>query len=72
MHSQTYSQMQSLNIKRLAEQSSRVIASAILIDCPTVAATAAAIPSGYFVPTILTNYRLYYSRSVPLLDLFYC
>jgi hypothetical protein len=34
--------MQSLDIKRPAKQSSRVIASAILIDCPTTAAAAAA------------------------------
>jgi hypothetical protein len=47
--------MQSLDIKRPAKQTSRVVASAILIDCPTVAATATAIPSGYFIPTILTN-----------------
>jgi hypothetical protein len=64
--------MQSLDIKRPAELLSRVIASAILIDCPTVAATAAAIPSGYFISAILTDYCLYYSRSIPLLDLFYC
>ena len=63
--------MQSLDIKRPAEQMSPVIASAILINRPAAAA-AAAIPSDYFVSTILTNYYLYYSRSVPLLDLFYC
>ena len=63
--------MYSLNIKQLAKQTSRVIASAILIDRPTAAA-AAAIPSGYFVSTILTNYYLYCSRSVPLLDLYRC
>ena len=64
--------MQSLNIKQLAKQLSRAIASAILIDYPTAAATTANIPSGYFISTISTNYYLYYSRSVPLLDLFYC
>ena len=48
------------------------VVSAILIDCPAVAATATTIPFGYFVPTVLTNYYLYCSRSVPLLDLFYC
>jgi hypothetical protein len=64
--------MQSLNIKRPAERASRVVASTILIDCSTVTAAAAAISSDYSVPTILTDYYLYYSRSVPLLDLFYC
>ena len=63
--------MQSLNIKRPAEQASRIVASAILIGCPTVAATTTAIPSGYFIPTVLTNYRLYYLGSIPLLGL-YC
>ena len=63
--------MQSLDIKRPAEQTSRVTASAILIDRPA-AATAAAIPSGYFVSTVSTNYYLYCSRSVPLLDLYRC
>ena len=46
--------MQSLNIKRPAEQLSWAIASTILIDWPTAAA-ATAIPSGYFVSTVLTN-----------------
>ena len=64
--------MQSLDIKQPAKPASWVIASAILIDCPTVAAITATIPSGYFISTILTNYCLYYPRSVPLLDLFYC
>ena len=50
--------MQSLDIKRLAERSSWVIASAILIDCPTTAAAAAAIPSDCSVPTVLTNYSV--------------
>jgi hypothetical protein len=63
------SQIQSLDIKRPAEPLSRVVASAILIDCPAVAATATAIPFGYFVPTVLTDCCLYRSRSVPLLDL---
>ena len=48
------SQRQSLDIKRLAERSSRVIASAILIDRPATAA-ADAIPSDCSVPTVLTN-----------------
>ena len=47
------------------------MASAILIDCPTAAAATITIPSGYFISTILTNYYLYSSRSIPLLDLFY-
>ena len=64
--------MQSLDIKQLAERSSWVIASAILIDCSTVAAAVAAILFGYFVPTVSTDYCLYRFRSVPLLDLFYC
>ena len=42
-----------------------------MINCPAVAAAATAIPSGYFIPAVLTNYRLYYLRSVPLLGL-YC
>jgi hypothetical protein len=61
--------MQSLDIKRPAKPSSRVAASAILIDCPAVAATATAIPFGYFVPTVLTDCCLYRSRSIPLLNL---
>ena len=61
--------MQSLNIKRPAESSGRVVASAILIDWPAVAAAAAAIPFGYFVPTVSTDCCLYRSRSIPLLDL---
>jgi len=47
--------MQSLDIKRPAKRSSRVVASAILIDCPAVAAAATAIPSSYFVPAISTD-----------------
>ena len=61
--------MQSLDIKRPAKRSSRVIASAVLINCPTAAA-ATAIPSCYFVLTVLTNCYLYRPRSVPLLGLF--
>jgi hypothetical protein len=61
--------MQSLNIKRPAEPLSRVVASAILIDCPAVAATATAITFGYFVPAVSTDCYLYRSRSVLLLDL---
>ena len=49
------SQIQSLNIKRPAEQTSRAVVSAILIDQPAVAAAAAAIPFSCFVPTISTN-----------------
>ena len=63
--------MRSLNIKRPAESSSRVVVSAFLIDCPAVAATATTIPFGYFIPTVSTDYYLYRSRSIPLLDLFY-
>jgi hypothetical protein len=63
--------MQSLDIKRPAKPTSRVIASVILIDYPTAAAAATTIPSSYFVSTILANCYLYCSRSVPLLDLFY-
>ena len=51
--------MQSLDIKRLAEQLSRVVASAILIDCPAVAATAITILSGYFVPAVSAVLNLY-------------
>ena len=49
--------MQSLDIKRPAERSSRVIASAILIDCPTAAA-AAAIPSDRSIPTVSNQLTL--------------
>ena len=49
------SQIQSLNIKRPAEPSSRVIVSTILINCPAVAVAATTIPSGYFIPTVSTN-----------------
>ena len=49
--------MQSLDIKQLAKLSSWAIASAILIDCPTTAAAAAAIPSDCSVPTVLDLYR---------------
>jgi len=58
--------MQSLKIKRLAKQSSRVIASAILINCPAAAA-AAAIPSSYFISTVSTNYSI-----STVLDLYRC
>ena len=66
--------MQSLDIKRPAEWLSRVIASAILIDCPAVAATATTILSSYFVPAVLTDCSVstvlsYCVGSVPLLDL---
>ena len=64
--------MQSLDIKRPAERSSRVVASAILIDCPAVAAATTTILSGYFVPAVSTNCCLCCSKSVLLLDLFYC
>jgi hypothetical protein len=47
--------MQSLDIKRLAKRSGRVVASAILIDCPTGAAAATTILSNGSVPTVLTN-----------------
>ena len=61
--------MQSLDIKRPAEQLNQVKASAILIDCPAVVAATTAVPSSYFVPTVSTDYCLCCSRSVPLLDL---
>ena len=63
--------MQSLNIKQPAKPLSRAIAFTILIDCPTIAAATITILSSYFISTILTNYYLYSSRSVLLLDLFY-
>jgi hypothetical protein len=44
-----------------------VVVSAILIDCPTVAATATTIPFGYFVPTVLTNCSV-----STILDLYRC
>ena len=47
--------MQSLDIKRPAKWSSRVVASAILINCPAVAAAATAIPSYCSVLTVLTD-----------------
>jgi hypothetical protein len=50
--------MQSLNIKRPAKSASRVVVSAILINCPAVAATATTIQFGYFVPTVSTNYSI--------------
>ena len=66
--------MQSLDIKRPAKQSNQAKASAILINYPAVTAAATAIPSGYFAPTVSTNYSVstvlsYCARSVPLLDL---
>ena len=69
--------MQSLDIKRLAERLSRGIVSAILIDCPAVAAAAATILSGYSILATSTDCSistvlLYCAGSVPLLDLFYC
>jgi hypothetical protein len=48
--------MQSLDIKRPAKPTSRVVVSAILIDCPAVITAATTIPSNYSAPTILTNY----------------
>ena len=59
--------MQSLDIKLLAELLSWVVVSAILINCPAVTATATAIPSGYFIPTVLTNCSI-----STVLDLYYC
>ena len=78
------SQIQSLDIKQLAERSSRVIASTILIDCPAITATATTIPSSYFVSTVSTDCSvstvldlpdavltaISASRSVPLFWLF--
>ena len=69
--------MRSLNIKQLAERSNQVIASAILINYPAVAATATTILSGYFILATLTDCSisiilLNCAGSVPLLDLFYC
>jgi hypothetical protein len=61
------SQIQSLDIKRPAERSSRVIASAILIDCPTTAAAATAIPSDCSVPTVSTDCSV-----STILDLYRC
>ena len=58
--------MQSLNIKQPAKQTSWVTASAILINRPA-AATAATIPSGYFISTVLTNYSI-----STILDLYRC
>ena len=66
-HGQMYSQMQSLDIKRLAKLLSRVIASAILIDCSTVTAATAAISSDCSVPTVLTNCSV-----STILDLYRC
>jgi hypothetical protein len=59
--------MQSLDIKRPAERSSRAIASAVLINCPTAAAVATTIPSGYFISTVSTNYSI-----STVLDLYRC
>ena len=59
--------MQSLDIKRPVERSGRVVASAILIDWSAVAAAAAAIPFGYFVPTVST-----YRFISTVLDLYRC
>ena len=66
--------MQSLDIRQPAERLSRVVASAILIDCPATAVAATAITSSYFVPTVSTDYSVstvlsYYAGSIPLLDL---
>ena len=59
--------MQSLDIKRPAEPSSRVVASAILIDCPAVAVAATTIPSSYFVLAVLTDCSI-----STVLDLYRC
>ena len=66
--------MQSFDIKRPAEPTSRAVVSAILIDWPAVAAAAAAIPLGYFVPAVSTGCSVstvlsYCAGSIPLLDL---
>ena len=65
------SQMQSLDIKRPAEWSSRVVASAMLIDCPAVAAAATAILSLLSQPTALSlQFQICtVARSILLLDL---
>ena len=49
--------MQSLKVEQPAEQSSRVVASAILINCPAVTTATTATPSGYFIPTVLDPYH---------------
>ena len=59
--------MQSLDIKQLAKWSSRVVASAILIDCPAVAAAATAIPFHCSIPTVSTNCSV-----STVLDLYRC
>ena len=65
--------MQSLDINRPAKRSSRVVASAILIDCPTIAVAATTIPSSYFVLTVLTNYSILTDCSIStILDLYRC
>jgi len=74
MHSQTQSQMQSFDIKQLTKQLNQARASAILINCPTITAATATIPSSYFVPAVLTGYSVstilsYYAGSIPLRDL---
>jgi len=66
------SQMQSLDIKRLAKRLNQTRASATLIDCPTATAAAVTIPSSYSDLTISADCCLYYFRSVPLLDLHRC
>jgi hypothetical protein len=63
--------MQNLDIKQLAEQTSWVIASVILINCPTVTVTATTIPSSYFILTVLTNYSILTDCSIStILDLY--
>ena len=65
--------MQSLDIKQPAKRLSRVIASAILINCPAVAVAATTIPSSYFVLAVSTNYSILTGRSIStVLDLYRC
>ena len=59
--------MQSLDIKRPAEQTSQVVTSAILIDCPAIAAAATTIPFHCFIPTVSTNCSV-----STVLDLYRC
>ena len=47
--------MQSLDIRQPAERSSRVVASAILIDCPAATTAAVTIPSSYFALAVSTD-----------------
>ena len=59
--------MQSFDIKQPTKWLNQARASTTLVDYSTAATTTATIPSGYFVPAVLTNYSV-----STVIDLYRC